>query len=86
MKKKKLQFFALCPGPTATGFEKAASGSELNMFKNAGDPAGTALIGYQAMMRGKELCYPGRTAKLMDLGSRISPRSISRKIAAKMNH
>ncbi len=77
---------ALCPGPTATGFEKAAGGGRLHMFDHAADPASVAQAGYKAMKQGKALCYPGMIPKLMNLGSRISPRSVSRAIAKKMNH
>ena len=72
---------ALCPGPTATGFEKAASKNGLAMFKYAADPAGIALAGYQAMKDGKALCYPGASVRLMNFGTRITPRLVSRKAA-----
>ena len=78
---------ALCPGPTATGFEKAASmktGS--TMFRNAVSAAEVALAGVRAMMKGKVLSYPGVFPKLLSFGTRIGPRSVTRKLAQKMNH
>lgn len=77
---------ALCPGPTATGFEKAAAGKQITMFRHAANPASVAKAGYRAMMAGKPLCNPGVLPKLMNLGARISPDFITNRIAKKMNH
>ena len=78
---------ALCPGPTATGFEKAAEMKNSKMFTffkptNAKD---VAEAGYKAMMKKKVLLYYGASTKLMNIGARISPRSLSRKFAGKIN-
>ncbi len=78
---------ALCPGPTATGFEKAAAmktGSA--MFRHAADATAVARDGMKAMHQGKVLCYQGAFTKLMSIGSRLAPRYLTRKIARKMNH
>ena len=77
---------ALCPGPTATGFEKAAAEGQLNMFRHAADPASVAKAGYEAMKQGRAVCNPGILPKLMNFGSRIAPDVIAKKIAFKMNH
>ena len=76
---------AFCPGPTATGFEKAAKASNTAMFKGAADAAQTAKIGYQTMKKGKVLCFYNWYAKLMNIGSHIMPRAIARKYAAYKN-
>ena len=78
---------AICPGPTATGFEKAAAmknGS--TMFRKAASAATVAKAGFRAMERGKALLYQGAFTKLVGLGARIAPRSVTRKFARKMNH
>ena len=78
---------ALCPGPTATGFEKAAdmqSGSA--MFRRAADAVEVAVAGVRAMERGSALCYQGAFTKLMNVCSRIAPRAVTRKFAKSMNH
>ena len=78
---------SICPGPTATGFEKAAAmknGSA--MFRKAASAATVAEAGIRAMERGKVLLYQGAFTKLAGLGARIAPRSVTRKFARKMNH
>ena len=78
---------ALCPGPTATGFEKAAgmqSGS--SMFNRASSAEEVAIAGAKAAERGRALMYPGGFAKLMSIGEHLLPRKITRKYARRMNH
>ena len=77
---------ALCPGPTATGFEASASmGSGSTMFRRAADPADVARDGYDAMKKGKAVCLQGAFTKAMAFGSRLVPRSVARRIAMCMN-
>ena len=78
---------ALCPGPTATGFEKAAEMKDSKMFTffRPADAKAVAEAGYKAMMKKKILLYYGASTKLMNIGARILPRSISRKFAGKIN-
>ena len=78
---------ALCPGPTATGFEKAAEmkNSKMFTFFRPADAKAVAEAGYKAMMKKKILLYYGASTKLMNIGARILPRSISRKFAGKIN-
>ena len=78
---------ALCPGPTATGFEKAADMKDSKMFPffRPNDAKAVAEAGYKAMMKKKVLLYYGSSTKLMNIGARILPRSISRKFAGKIN-
>ena len=54
------------------------------VFKPAGAKEG-AEAGYKAMMKKKVLSYYGVSTKRMNIGARISPRSISRKFAGKIN-
>lgn len=78
---------ALCPGPTATGFEKAAdmSNSKMFTFFHPASPKDVAEAGYKAMMKGEVLHYHGLSVKLMNIASRLMPRSASRKFAKKIN-
>lgn len=77
---------ALCPGPTATGFESAASmGSESTMFRRAASASKVARDGCAAMRAGKAVCLQGAFTKVMAFGSRLVPRTLARKIARHMN-
>ena len=77
---------ALCPGPTATGFEAAADmGNDSKMFRKAAKPEDVAKAGLRALRLGKVLCYQGAFTKCMSFLSRLVPRSVTRKYAAKMD-
>lgn len=78
---------ALCPGPTATGFEKAAemkNSHMFTMFKPASAKA-VAEAGYKAASRGKTLRYYGLPANAVNIAARILPRSVCRKFMKKVN-
>ena len=78
---------ALCPGPTATGFEAAADmGSGSKMFKKAARPEDVAKAGLRALRLGKVLCYHGAFTKCMSFLSRLVPRSVTRKYAGRMDN
>jgi len=76
-----------CPGPTATGFEKAAGMKESKMFTffKPKTAEKVALAGYRASCKGKVLKYYGLSVKMMNIVSRLLPRSVSRKFAKKIN-
>ncbi len=77
---------ALLPGPTATGFEQAAQMKNSKMFtilKPASAKA-VAEAGYRASVKGKPIQYH-RLTKIINLASRISPRSLMRKSARIIN-
>lgn len=77
---------ALCPPPTATGFEQAADmGNESTMFRRAARAEDVARTGYEAMQKGKALCYCGAFTKIMGFGSRFVSRNIARKFATIMD-
>lgn len=77
---------AICPGPTATGFEQAASMKKgAVMFRKAADAGSVAAAGIRAMEKGKALCYQGFFTKTMSIGARIMPRAVTRYFAHKMN-
>ena len=78
---------ALCPGPTATGFEQAAAMSKgSSMFQKAASAFAVAKTGLSALERGKVLCYCGAFTKLVSIGARLAPRALTRKVAKRMNH
>ncbi|HEX6086217.1 MAG TPA: SDR family oxidoreductase [Thermoanaerobaculia bacterium] len=69
---------ALCPGPTATGFQKTANlGSEalLQMMK-PGSSMDVARAGYRGLMRGQRVIIPGMKNKMGVQVVRISPRGL----------
>lgn len=77
---------ALCPGPTATGFEAAADmGNDSKMFRKAAKPEDVAKAGLRALRLGRVLCYQGAFTKCMSFLSRLMPRSVTRKYAGKMD-
>jgi len=72
---------ALCPGPTASGFQAAAhlEGSRINFARKA-TPRAVAEAGYEAMMEGKVVCVPGMTNKLTTVVPRVLPRAVVRRM------
>lgn len=69
---------ALCPGPTATGFQKTADlGSEalLKVMKPVSSME-VARAGYRGLMRGKRVVIPGMKNKLGVQSLRVSPRAL----------
>ena len=77
----------VCPGPTTTGFEKAANMSGRNFFTMT-KPATArqlATYAYRRMMRGSTLAYHGPLTKAGALAERVLPRALTRRIAAFMN-
>lgn len=77
---------AFCPGPTSTGFEQAAAMEKgSTMFRKAANAEDVAKSGIRALRTGKALSYYGAFTNGMNFMSRILPRSVTRKFAAKMN-
>ncbi|HVE72001.1 MAG TPA: SDR family oxidoreductase [Thermoanaerobaculia bacterium] len=73
---------ALCPGPTATGFQKAANmGTEalLKLMKPVSSME-VARAGYRGMMRGQRVVIPGLKNKLGVQSLRVSPRRVVTRI------
>lgn len=78
---------ALCPGPTATGFEKAADMETSKMFRFIKPKTAkqVAMAGYKASCRGKTLRYYGAEVKMMNIAARLLPRAVTRKFARAIN-
>jgi hypothetical protein len=69
---------ALCPGPTATGFQERGKmeNSGLVKGKKIMDARTVAEAGYRAVMAGKTLEIPGFQNKLLAQSVRVSPRAV----------
>lgn len=78
----------VCPGPTTTGFEKAAAMGGAHNFFTMTRPASArslALYAYRKMMCGSVLASHGLTAKAGVFAEHALPRCLTRRIAAFMN-
>lgn len=69
---------ALCPGPTASGFQKQAGmeDSKLVQGQPIMDAATVAQIGYEALMAGKTISIPGWRNQMLALAPRFLPRNL----------
>lgn len=70
---------ALCPGPTATGFQKTAN-MDMNdvmggLFANMPSAAEVAAYGYQSLMNGKRIAIHGFTNRLLIATTKCLPTS-----------
>ena len=77
----------VCPGPTSTGFAKAANMTGRNFFTMV-KPATArqlAAYAYRAMRHGRTLAYHGPLTKAGAFAERAFPRALTRRIAAIMN-
>ena len=85
---------ALCPGPVETEFQERANntdtpigggegGSGFVSWQQADD---VAEVGYEGLMDGKAVVIPGLDFKLLSKLTGVLPRSVSRKLAAQLNH
>ena len=77
---------ALCPGPTKTGFENAASLQKSGLFKNLknADAAKTAAFGYKKMKKGKAVAVHGAGNRFLVRLMKFAPRSLVRKCVYKI--
>ncbi len=77
---------ALCPGPTATDFQRRANIAASRLFSAKVMSAATvARAGYQGMMRGTAMVVPGAGNKFAAFASRFSPRMSLARIAEWLN-
>jgi short-subunit dehydrogenase len=76
---------ALCPGPTASGFQATAHLEESRMIAGKRLPTARSVAeaGYEAMMAGKTVFVPGVSNKLMLLVPQILPRRLVARIVQK---
>ncbi len=78
---------ALCPGPTATGFEQAAQMKNSHMFSmfKPASAKDVAEAGFRAAQKGKVLCYYGLPTHAVNIAARLLPRSVCRRFMKKVN-
>ena len=74
---------ALCPGPTATGFQARAEMADSRLIAGRKlDPAEKVVrAGYAAMTKGRPYVVTGTTSRMFAFGSRFLPRMASARIA-----
>lgn len=77
---------ALCPGPTASGFQAGASmeGSRLVRGRKLPTAASVAAYGVAAMRKGEAVAVPGVMNKMLAASVRFTPRPIIRRIVHRM--
>jgi uncharacterized protein len=78
---------ALCPGPTKSGFQKAANVEHSKMLNAKSIPTSkkVAEYGYKAMMKGKRVAVHGFTNKELTFFSRRAPKKFILNTVRKMN-
>ena len=77
---------ALCPGPTASGFQAAADMelSPLVANKKLPTSAEVAAFGVKAMNDGSVVAVPGLLNRIMAGSVRLAPRPVMRRVVHKM--
>ena len=78
---------ALCPGPTATGFEKSAGMEHAKMFHVIGveSAESVAKCGYSGVMKGRAVVYHGITTHMFNIATRLTTRKFAGRRAKKLN-
>lgn len=78
---------ALCPGVTASGFQKVANLEESGFVKGKSLPTSreVAEFGYKSMMKGKVIAVHGFGNRLNIFSFRFLPRSVVRKIIGRFS-
>ncbi|WP_395053445.1 SDR family NAD(P)-dependent oxidoreductase [Flavobacterium sp.] len=73
---------ALCPGPTESGFQTAASMDNAKLFKDKKLPSSSevAKYGYDAMLKGKTVAIHGTLNYILANSIRLLPRNLVTKI------
>jgi len=77
---------ALCPGPTESGFQKAASIEHVRLVRTGIVPTSekVAAYGYKALMKGKRVAVEGNINKLLVFSLRFAPRNLITSIVRKL--
>jgi hypothetical protein len=73
---------ALCPGPTASGFQDKANLGNSALVKGKKLPTAedVAALGYRAMQRGQRVYIPGFVNWAMAQSMRVTPRNLATKV------
>jgi short-subunit dehydrogenase len=77
---------ALCPGPTATGFQESAGMGPVPLFNPAllTKTSDVARAGWNGMKRGKRIVIPGFTNRILVQSERLAPRRLVTAISRKL--
>jgi short-subunit dehydrogenase len=78
---------ALCPGPTATGFQKRGGLEDSKLFSGllqVADAASVARAGYEGFRAGERIVIPGVINKIGVQSLRVSPRSLATRLVKRM--
>ena len=77
---------ALCPGPTASGFQAGAGMEESRLVKGRRLPTSeqVARAGYRAMRRGRVVAVVGVGNRVLAASVRLSPRFVIRRVVKRM--
>ncbi|MFN7160987.1 MAG: SDR family NAD(P)-dependent oxidoreductase [Candidatus Gracilibacteria bacterium] len=70
----------LCPGPTKTGFEKAADAGSAAIFKSTMSAEVVAKYAYRKMLQNKRIIIPGAQNKALVFFTRLIPRALLARI------
>jgi short-subunit dehydrogenase len=80
---------ALCPGPTATDFQKRAHMENVRLMKSKAigmmTAAKVAEIGYRAFLDHRAIVIPGFVNAIVAQSVRFSPRAVVRRIARQLH-
>jgi uncharacterized protein len=77
----------LCPGPTATGFQRRAGMEASKLFSGmlqVADAAAVARAGYEGFRAGKRIVIPGLINKVGVQSIRVSPRALATRLVKRM--
>jgi short-subunit dehydrogenase len=75
---------ALCPGPTATEFFEVAGAPNSKLARAAVRPEGVVAAGLKGLDRNDPIVIPGVANKIGAFGTRLVPRSLTRRIVASL--
>jgi hypothetical protein len=78
---------ALCPGPTATGFQQRAAMQDSKLFSGllkVADAPGVARAGYAGFRAGRRIVIPGLLNRLVVQSLRVSPRALATRLARRI--
>lgn len=79
---------ALCPGPTATEFQRAARMESVRLFSRLGKvptAAEVATFGYRQMVRKRRIAIPGLMNRLIVFSTRLTPRRVLASVAMRLH-
>jgi uncharacterized protein len=84
---KDITVTALCPGPTASNFQKTSDMDKSRLVKGKKLPTSlqVAQFGYRAMMRGDRVAIHGVGNRIQSYAVKFLPRNIATKIVAKLS-